>query len=674
MQTLPTSLSTPRSMPAGFPLRGKTLACDPQEATEAMYYLFPPADRAHWINLAQAIKRAGVSFEDFHAWSSSGEGYESERRCRTDWNGISDHGDISPATLFHEARVAGWRPKPGTTLRSMPMLPVKPQQGLAQRVPITNAKAQEIWDQCVPAVASHAYIEKKAGQADGLRVYPESAPALLIQGQNVANWLVVPCRSDGLLQTLQFIPPVGPKLNMPGGTFCDGYHVVGDLQADGTVYVVEGVGQAWACQQATGSPAACTFGAGRMKTVAQAIARAYPNAKIVLVPDRGQEQAAETIARMLGCEWVTMPTESANNYDANDFAKDYGSEALRDLLTQVQTPTLRYKVLSGSQLSNAPPLKWTVRGLLPSIGLAGLYGPSGGGKSFLTLDLAAAIAGGAFDWFGMRVTQCPVTYCVLEGEGGMGKRIKAWEQHHGKPLPSSLRFVTQALDLTKDVDVSDLAEAIQRAGGQNGVVIIDTLNRAAPGADENSSSEMGLILAAAKQLQELVGGLVLLVHHTGKDPDKGMRGHSSLFAALDGAISVKKDGINHCWTVAKSKDDATGAGHSFSLKVITVGTDDEGDEVTSCVVLPSKARINLGTVQQLTENQQAALDVLRLRFMPPGELISKRLPFSEGIAAVAEVIAAEQKRKRERAKDAINALIEKSLISADETHLWAKPA
>jgi len=619
-----------------------------------------------------AIKRAGVSFEDFHNWSRAGDGYESERRCLTDWNGISEHGDIKPATLFHAAGIAGWHPQAGRTSQLPRPIPIAAPRKMVPQEPVINVKAEQVWDLCVSAPATHAYIEKKAGDVGELRIYPESAPPLVIKDQNMAGWLVVPCFSDGLLQTLQFIPPDGPKLNMPGGVFNNGYHVVGSIEAASTIYVAEGIGQAWACKQATGSPAACSFGAGRMKTVAQAIAQAYPSAKIVLVPDRGKEEAAEAIAKTLNCEWVKMPLDAENNYDANDFAQERGSNALRDLLMQVQSPALRYKIRSAEELANAPPLKWIVRGLLPATGLAALYGPSGSGKSFLTLDLAAAVAGGMSEWFGKRVTHCPVTYCVLEGEAGMGKRIKAWEQHHGLPLPRRLRFVTQSVFLTEYQDVGDLAKAIQHAGGANGVVILDTLNRAAPGADENSSQDMSNILAAAKELQELIGGLVLLVHHTGKDPEKGMRGHSSLFAALDGAISVGKPASGPCWAVAKSKDDATGAVSGFTLKVVAMGADDEGDEITSCVVEPSGVSIAFGSATQLTDNQQVAFDMLQSRFIVEGELLAKRLTVAEGIAAVAAVINGEQKRKRDRAKEAIKALIAKSLICTDEIHLWAK--
>ena len=66
-----------------------------------------------------------------------------------------------------------------------------------------------------------------------------------------------------------------------------------------------------------------------------------------------------------------------------------------------------YRVLTAVDVMNAPPLQWLVRGVLPAQGLACIFGASGSGKSFLALDLCAAIAAGV-DWFGFRVTAAPV--------------------------------------------------------------------------------------------------------------------------------------------------------------------------------------------------------------------------------------------------------------------------
>jgi hypothetical protein len=116
------------------------------------------------------------------------------------------------------------------------------------------------------------------------------------------------------------------------------------------------------------------------------------------------------------------------------------------------------------------------------------------------------------------------------------------------------------------------------------VVFLDTLNRAAPTADENSGKDMGEILEGAKRLQSLIRGVVVLIHHTGKDTTKGLRGHSSLFAAMDAAIEVSRDGDRREWTVAKSKDGADGDAHPFRLQVETLGLDAYDDPITSCTV------------------------------------------------------------------------------------------
>ena len=163
--------------------------------------------------------------------------------------------------------------------------------------------------------------------------------------------------------------------------------------------------------------------------------------------------------------------------------------------------------------------------MLPAHGLASVYGPSASGKSFLALDMAAAVASGR-EWFGYRVKPSPVVYCALEGESGFRLRVAAWEQANGCALPDSLRLVLQPFKLTEPQDVPDMAAALLSAGA-GAVTTLDTLNRAAPEADENASADMSRILEAAKTLQRLTGGLVILMHHTGKDTTKGLRGHST---------------------------------------------------------------------------------------------------------------------------------------------------
>ena len=145
-------------------------------------------------------------------------------------------------------RVNGHRPHSKATARSAAdRKTVTPQQPV-----IAPAEA---WNRCEPATAEHAYIIAKRGRPDGLRVVPV-ADNLAIGGQAVTGWLVVPVLSlAGELRTLQFIPPPGEhqKLNLPGASFGDGFFTVGNLADSPCAYIVEGIGQAWACYSATGS-------------------------------------------------------------------------------------------------------------------------------------------------------------------------------------------------------------------------------------------------------------------------------------------------------------------------------------------------------------------------------------------------------------------------------------
>ena len=143
-----------------------------------------------------------------------------------------------------------------------------------------------------------------------------------------------------------------------------------------------------------------------------------------------------------------------------------------------------------------------------------------------------------------------------------------------------MRPIRAQKDLRRFADVGDLAAATPYGS----VVIVDTLNRAAPTSDENSSKEMGEILESCKRLQALIGGLVVLIHHTGKDTSRGARGHSSFFAALDGAIEVERTATQRSWSVAKAKDGQDGKNLPFELKVHTLGTDLDGDDITSCTI------------------------------------------------------------------------------------------
>jgi hypothetical protein len=339
--------------------------------------------------------------------------------------------------------------------------------------------------------------------------------------------------------------------------------------------------------------------------------------------------------------------------------------------------TNRFRLLDRTAIMAIQPIQWRVKGLLPTTGIAAIFGPSGSGKSFLAKDLGACIALGE-DWFGHRTTRCHVTYVMLEGEGGLRNRVEAWEIHNGKLLPSGFKAMPQPFQLADPEQVEELG-ALLPSGG---VVIIDTFNRAAPGLDENSSQDMGRILAGMKRLQEITGGLVLVVHHTGKDASKGMRGHSSLHAALDGAIEVERNATSRFWSAAKVKDGEDGKQIAFQLHRVVLGTDADGDEFSSCAVGPDTGAI-FRKPEPKGQSQRLALSTIRRSLSSSSDMgqagcdpQAHCLKVEDAIAGVAFTLTTKAPNKRtNEARRLVTALTEGGYLQSgidgsEEAWLW----
>lgn len=224
----------------------------------------------------------------------------------------------------------------------------------------------------------------------------------------------------------------------------------------------------------------------------------------------------------------------------------------------------RRELLRGAELYNVPELEPLIDELLDLNTLACIYGPAGGGKSFVAVDLAMRVARGQA-WNGREV-KAPrtVLYVLAEGVAGMADRIRAWyaanEVWGGintDPPPDNLVWLPRFVDLL-DTGQADALGRIARELGA-GLVIVDTLNRCMPGADENTSQGMGGAVAGLDTVRRMSGACVLAVHHVGKDATRGMRGHTSLLAALDTALEVRAaEGVI---TLDATKQKNRGGGH-----------------------------------------------------------------------------------------------------------------
>lgn len=246
--------------------------------------------------------------------------------------------------------------------------------------------------------------------------------------------------------------------------------------------------------------------------------------------------------------------------------------------------TNRFMFEDAALFAAKPSKGWVVKHTIPWAALGIIYGESGSGKSFFAFDIAAAIVQG-IPWRGHKVTKGRVAYIAAEGAGGFRNRIKAYQQHHGVDLAGQgLMMLAAAPNFLLIDDVRDLVAAIRQAGGAD-VIFVDTYAQVTPGANENTSEDMGKALRHCGLIHEATGAVVILVHHAGKDTSRGARGWSGNRAAADFEIEVLITDDGRMARVRKQKDGRDDEAWGFALQDVNIGIDEDGDVVTSCVVI-----------------------------------------------------------------------------------------
>ena len=232
----------------------------------------------------------------------------------------------------------------------------------------------------------------------------------------------------------------------------------------------------------------------------------------------------------------------------------------------------RPEILSLADLDALPPPTWLVHGLIPERSLVVPYGPPKSGKTFVVLSAGLHIAAG-LSWFGYPVQQGAVVYIAGEGVGGLSLRLKAMRARYGIATDVPFWVIPRAVNLRVPAEV-DALEAIIRATIGDvplRLLVVDTLARAMPGADENSAQEVGAVIAAADYLKDTLRCTVALVHHEGKDGERGARGTSALRGAWDAAFQITGSKGRAKLTVVDQKDAEAGQSLSFIMEEVPVG-------------------------------------------------------------------------------------------------------
>lgn len=196
-------------------------------------------------------------------------------------------------------------------------------------------------------------------------------------------------------------------------------------------------------------------------------------------------------------------------------------------------------LLSPLELSSLPKPELLVEDFLVKDSVVRLYGPPKSYKSFVMLDIAACVGAG-IAWHGKKTTAAKVLYVVAEGARGIHRRVLAWEAQNRRPM-AGVTFYPKAVQLGSRDEVKSLIATSKKGGYE--FIILDTQARCTVGLEENSASEMGLVVAALDVLKEVTGACVALVHHSGASGGRA-RGSTAILGALDAEFEVKPDKRN----------------------------------------------------------------------------------------------------------------------------------
>lgn len=201
-----------------------------------------------------------------------------------------------------------------------------------------------------------------------------------------------------------------------------------------------------------------------------------------------------------------------------------------------------------------PPLRWFVPGWIIEGGTTAIYGEAGAGKSFWALSLALEAARGG-QWHQHRFTRPHrVLYLAPEAANSHANRVQGWETLHGAEWPASFHLAPTQVNIYTDESVSDIEQAIDALGPID-LVVLDTLASATAGLDENSP-QMNVVTQNLERIRRKLspGAPLLIVHHTGKDSAKGLRGHSSLLGYVSGSMLITKESNAHKVEAKKVRD------------------------------------------------------------------------------------------------------------------------
>ena len=434
-----------------------------------------------------------------------------------------------------------------------------------------------IWSEGSAASPEHPYLAKKKIAPHGARVTGDGR-------------LMVPLyNSDGELSSIQYIAGDGDKKYHPGGQTGSMFWLLGSMDDANTLYIAEGFATAATIAEVTGKPCAVAYSASNLVPVTGILKELHPTLDICIVADNDASGVGQRYAEQASAKFGVRMTTPPVLGDANDYVQE-GHDLALLLKPLIATDYL----IHADGFSEQPaPISWLVKHWIQDKALVMVHGPSGGGKTFVTLDWMLHIASGKTTWFGHKVRAGNMVYLAGEGHHGLRSRIAAWK-HHNSVTSLNMWVSKSGVDLNTAEGYLKVVEAIRALKVKPDVITVDTLHRFMAG-DENSAQDAKTMLDACAALMQEFGCTVILVHHTGvsEEAQHRARGSSAWRGALDIEISIvpSKPGKPMEIIQRKSKDAEMAQTVYVELESVAIPgwLDEDGEQVTSAVLIKGEA-------------------------------------------------------------------------------------
>lgn len=193
-----------------------------------------------------------------------------------------------------------------------------------------------------------------------------------------------------------------------------------------------------------------------------------------------------------------------------------------------------FRFLTLDNLYSLPDPTWLIDQILMDGSLVMLFGNTGIGKTFLSLDMALCIATG-LAWHGHRVQQGPILYVLSEGIGGAKVRVKAWDERYG-PIPEEhFMFLPERIDFSNDGETSQFIAALGPYRRPR-LIVIDTLRRNMTG---NENIDIAPVIANFDRVRQQLQTTVLFNHHPALNTSRP-RGSTDTPASVDSSFYLSR--------------------------------------------------------------------------------------------------------------------------------------